>query len=90
MVSTAARMRGSVALEELPWERLRMVRLRGGPAPDFVLQARSGREIVSLQQAPEGFLDRLQGLDGFDNGALVAGLSRPGAEADFICWRAPR
>jgi hypothetical protein len=44
---------------------------------------------VPLQKAPDGLIDRLQALDGFDNSALVAGLAHPRAEAEFICWRAP-
>jgi len=87
-VSTAARTGRSVTLDELPWDRLRSVRLRSGLQADFVLQSKGGRRVVPLPYAPEGFIERLQKLDGFDNGALVAGLARPGVEAEFICWRA--
>ena len=87
-MSTAARTGGSVTLEELPWDRLSSVRLRGGRSADFVLQSSDGRSVVPLTLAPDGFIERLQELEGFDNGALIAGLARPGAEAEFICWRA--
>ncbi len=53
-----------------------------------MLQARDGRCVVPLRAAPDGFIERLQGLPGFDNGALVSGLGWM-AEADFVCWRAP-
>ena len=86
-VTTAARTRGSVALDALPWERLRTVRLRSGDQPDFVLQARGERAEVPLRLAPDGFLERLQQLEGFDNSVMVAGLARPGVEAEFVCWR---
>jgi hypothetical protein len=87
-VTTAARTGGRVTLDELPWASVRSVRLRSGHKPDFVLQGPGGRSVVPLQLAPEGFIERLQQLDGFDNGALVAGLARPGRKAEFICWRA--
>jgi hypothetical protein len=90
IVSTAARTRGSVTLDELPWDGLRSVRLRRGRQADFVLQTHEGPSIVPLRQAPEGFIERIQALEGFDNAALVAGLARPVGEAEFICWRAPR
>ncbi len=66
------------------------MRLRSGHTPDFVLQGKDGRAEVSLHLAPDGFLERLQELDGFDNGVMVAGLARPGIKAEFLCWRAPR
>jgi len=87
-VSTAARTGRSVTLDELPWDRLSSVRLRSGSQADFVLQSKDGRRVVPLPVAPEGFIERLQKLEGFDNAALVAGLARPGVEAEFICWRA--
>ena len=86
-MTTAARTRGSVALDELPWERLRTVRLRSGDQPDFILQGREERAEVPLRLAPDGFLERLQQLEGFDNSVMVAGLARPGVEAEFVCWR---
>jgi hypothetical protein len=43
--------------------------------------------VVPLEAAPEGFIERLQSLDGFDNMALVSALARP-RDAEFICWRA--
>jgi hypothetical protein len=86
-VSTAARTRESVALDELPWNRLRSVRLRGGRQAEFVLQASKGSSVVPIDSAPEGFIERLQALEGFNNMALLSALSRP-RDAEFICWRA--
>ena len=55
-----------------------------------MLQAKHERCVIPLREAPDDLIDRLQDLDGFDNSALVAGLAHPRAEAEFICWRAPR
>lgn len=65
---------------------LRMVRIRNGH--EFVLLTRSGRQLVPVREAPDGFLERLQELPGFDNGALVSALARPRA-VEHVCWRAP-
>jgi hypothetical protein len=89
-VTTAARTAGSVTLADFPWQRLRRVQLRGGRQARFVLQGKDDRCVVPVRQAPDGLIERLQGLDGFDNSALIAGLAHPRAEAEFICWRAPR
>jgi hypothetical protein len=89
-VTTAARTGRSVTLEKFPWERLRRVQLRGGRKPRLILQAKDTRCTVPVREAPDDLIVRLQGLDGFDNSALVAGLAHPRAEAEFICWRAPR
>jgi hypothetical protein len=89
-VTTAARTGGSVTLADFPWQRLRRVQLRGGRKARFVLQAKDERCVVPVVAAPDNLIDRLQALDGFDNSALVAGLAHPRAEAEFICWRAPR
>lgn len=89
-MTTAARTGGSVNLGDFPWEGLRRVQLQGGPQAGFVLQGRKTRCRVPVKRAPEGFIQRLQALDGFDNSALIAGLAHPRAEAEFICWRAPK
>ena len=89
-MTTAARTGGSVTLEKFPWQSLRRVQLRGGRKARFVLQAKNTRCEVLLREAPDDLIERLQDLDGFDNSALVAGLVHPRAEAEFICWRAPR
>jgi hypothetical protein len=63
---------------------LRMVRIRNGR--EFVLQTLGGRRLVPLSEAPPGFLEELQELPGFDNGALVSALARP-RDAEHVCWR---
>jgi hypothetical protein len=96
IVSTAARTPGRVTVDsygvraqsgEVSWGELRSIRLRDGS--DFVLKSRGGRCVVPLRLAPDGFLEQLQALPGFDNGALVSALARP-VQAEFLCWRRPR
>jgi hypothetical protein len=93
-VSTAARTPGRVTVDSrgvrgedgrVSWDDLRTVRIRDGA--DFVLRSRDGRCVVPVWRAPDGFLERLQELPGFDNGALVSALARP-RDVEHVCWRA--
>jgi len=43
--------------------------------------------VVPQGEAPEGFVERLLKLPGFDSGELIASMGSS-ARADFVCWRA--
>jgi hypothetical protein len=61
-----------------------MVRIRHGH--EFVIQTGTDCSVVPLREAPPGFLEELQELPGFDNGALISALARPRG-VERVCWR---
>ena len=86
------RLAGPRGAEAVDWAELRAVRVRssaGDPPPsgvEFVFHGAGTICAVPLDLAPEGLIERLQALPGFDNARLVEALSTVGA-ADFVCWR---
>lgn len=86
------RLHGGRAVEAVAWADLALVDLvtsDQGPGADYViwlLCAEDGTGVaVPSEQAPDGFLDRLQQLPGFDN-ETVAQAMGSATDARFRCW----
>ena len=79
-------------LEAVRWDALREVRVMTtsqGPFVDdvfFVLDGGAYGCVVPQALAPEGFVERLQELPGFDDEQLIASMTST-SEAEFVCWR---
>ncbi len=87
------RLRGADTVEQVAWDDLEAVDIRAtseGPAVDDVFWllrgAGGGGVAVPSEQAPPGFLERLQQLPGFDDDAVIAAMCSA-EDALFPCWR---
>lgn len=80
--------------ESVRWDELVEVRIRttaDGPLAEdvfYVLVGRGGAGCVIPQGlAPDGFVERLLTLPGFDSGQLIESMGSV-VQAEFVCWRA--
>jgi hypothetical protein len=87
------RVRGGKILEAVEWAELDEVAIwttSEGPATEdvyFVLRGVEDRGVVvPSEAAPEGLLERLQQLPGFDSGKVIEAMGSV-EEAVFVCWR---
>lgn len=88
------KVRDNQVLEEVVWDALVAVEIMttsDGPFAEdmfWVLQGEAGTGVVVPSGlAPDGLLERLQTLPGFDNEAVIA-ASGSTSEARFHCWSA--
>jgi len=73
-------------VERVAWDDLQTVELGAAPV-SWLLTGTSGACAIPQGAAGEGALiRRLQGLPGFDNGAVVAAMSRSDDQRT-VCWR---
>jgi hypothetical protein len=86
------RLLGDRVTEQVEWDRLisvDVVTTSDGPVSEDVFFLLAGSEgtgvAVPSGLAPPGFLERLQLLDGFDNGELIRAMSSA-VDARFHCW----
>ena len=86
------RLLGEQITERVSWDGLvsvDVVTTSDGPANDdvfFLLGGADGTGVaVPSELAPAGFLERLQLLEGFDNGELIRAMSSA-VDARFHCW----
>ena len=86
------RTRGDETIEGVRWAEIARVEIRTlptGPLQDdvlWVLIALDGTgAVVPSEHAPNGFLERLQELRGFDNEAVIAAMGST-EDAAFTCW----
>jgi hypothetical protein len=89
------RYRGDEVTEELAWAdlvRVEVVTTSAGPFADDVFWLLAGADgtgvAVPSEQAPEGLLERLQALPGFDDMAVIQAMGSTG-DARFTCWERP-
>lgn len=89
------RLAGGAVAEQVTWADLagvEIVTTSAGPFSDDVFwllhSAAGGGVAVPSEQAPEGLLDRLQQLPGFDDSAVIEAMGSTG-DARFTCWRRP-
>jgi hypothetical protein len=75
-------------VERVAWNDLQTVELvRAGEDDGWILDGSSGTCTIPRGASGEGaLLDRLQGLAGFDNGAVVAAMGRSDNHRT-LCWR---
>jgi len=83
-------------VERVAWDDLQTVELvKAGEGPFaagvcWLLSGSSGGCAIPHGATGEGpLLARLQGLSGFDNGAVIAATSRPN-DSRTVCWRVQR
>lgn len=83
---------GDGTIEEIAWETLERVSILttdGGPFLEdvfFLLEGPEGTGCAVPQlHAPEGFLDRLQRLPGFDHEAVIRAMGSTDNDR-FVCW----
>ena len=85
------RRTGRGETEEVRWTELiavEVVTTDDGPAAEdvfFVLHGSAGGCVVPQGQMPEGLLERLQALPGFDNEVLIEAMASVD-HATFTCW----
>lgn len=86
------RVRGATCIEVVTWRNLSAVDVRTtdeGPLYEdvhWVLSSRDGSGVALPQgQVPDGLLERLQALPGFDNEALIQAMGST-SNANFRCW----
>lgn len=86
------RLHGGRVVETVAWADLALVDVvttDQGPAADdviWLLCAHDGTGVaVPSEQAPDGFLERLQQLPGFDNEAVIQAMGSV-TDARFRCW----
>lgn len=86
------RTHGDVVAEQVAWGDLMSVSVittSDGPAGEdvfFLLEGAGDSGVVVPQgQAPEGFVERLQQLEGFDSSAVIKAMGCA-TDARFHCW----
>lgn len=86
------RLRDGAVFEDVRWDELASVEIKTtaeGPVTDdvfWLLASRLGTGVaVPSEQAPDGFLERLQSLAGFDNEAVIRAMTST-SDATFHCW----
>lgn len=86
------RVHGDTTVESVAWADLAAVDIRttaGGPFAEdvfWLLSSQTGGGVaVPPGHMPEGLLERLQALPGFDNGALIEAMSCTSNQL-FHCW----
>lgn len=86
------RWRDSAVIEAVKWDELATVAVvttSSGPALDdvfWLLGGPGGTGVaVPSEQAPDGLIQRLQALPGFDNEALIRALTCT-EDRVFPCW----
>lgn len=81
--------------EGVRWADLARIEIRTlstGPLDDdalWLLEATDGSGVViPSEAAPDGFLERIQALPGFDNAAVITAMTSTD-DAVFRCWTRP-
>ena len=86
------RLEGAAVVEAVTWDALRAVEIRttaAGPRDEDLFWLLHGPDesgvVVPSGLMPDGLLERLQELPGFDNEAVIASMASV-SEAVFPCW----